>query len=118
MQCRPLNAYQEVSNTNHFGSVSDSLGRLSAASECTASDIENININILFCSQADEEMITQREENEGAISACNLLLDLLPRKNENFFSHFVAALHKNGYGRIANEIEPAFRKTRKENVRV
>ena len=29
MECRSPNAYQEVSNTNHFGSVSDSLGRLS-----------------------------------------------------------------------------------------
>ena len=26
MQYRPPNAYQEVSNTNHFGSVSDGLG--------------------------------------------------------------------------------------------
>ena len=28
IQYRPPNADQEVSNTNHFGSVSDSLGRL------------------------------------------------------------------------------------------
>ena len=37
MQYRPPNAYQEVSNTNHFGPVSDSLGRLVAVSECMAS---------------------------------------------------------------------------------
>ena len=39
MQYRPPNDYQEVSNTNHFGSVSDSLGQLAAASQCTASDL-------------------------------------------------------------------------------
>ena len=33
----PPNANQEVSDTNHFGSVSDSLGRLAAVSECMAS---------------------------------------------------------------------------------
>ena len=33
----PPNVNQEVSNTNHFGSVSDSLHRLAAASECMAS---------------------------------------------------------------------------------
>ena len=32
MQYRPPNAIQEVSNTHHFGSVSDSLGRLAALS--------------------------------------------------------------------------------------
>ena len=41
VQYRPPNAYQEVSNTNHFGSVSDSLGwtlgRIAAASQCVAS---------------------------------------------------------------------------------
>ena len=31
------NVYLEVSNMNHFGSVSDILGRLPAASECMAS---------------------------------------------------------------------------------
>ena len=34
---RPPKAWQEVSNINHFGSVSDSLGRLAASSECMAS---------------------------------------------------------------------------------
>ena len=77
-----------------------------------------IYINILFCSRADEEMIKEREKTDGPMSACNLLLYLLPRKIENYLSHFVAALHKNGHGRIADDIEPAFRKTRKENVRV
>ena len=38
MQYRPPNAIQEVSIVNHFGSVSDSLGPLAAASECMASD--------------------------------------------------------------------------------
>ena len=36
MQYRPPNAYQEVSNSNHFGSVSDSLGLLMATSQCMA----------------------------------------------------------------------------------
>ena len=36
MQYRPPNAYQEVSNTNHFGSISDSPGRFVAASQCIA----------------------------------------------------------------------------------
>ena len=31
MQYRPSNAYQEVSNRNDFGSVSDSLGRPAAS---------------------------------------------------------------------------------------
>ena len=39
MQYRPPNVYQEVSNTNYFGSVSDSLGRLAALSQCMASYI-------------------------------------------------------------------------------
>ena len=43
MQYRRPNATQEVSNTNHFGSVSDSLGRLAAASECMTS-IEKLDI--------------------------------------------------------------------------
>ena len=34
MQYRPPNANQEVSNRNNFSPVSDSLGRLAAASEC------------------------------------------------------------------------------------
>ena len=33
---RPATAYQKMSNTNHFGTVSDSLGGLAAASECVA----------------------------------------------------------------------------------
>ena len=37
MQYRPPNVNQEFSNKNHFGSISDSLGRLSASSECMAS---------------------------------------------------------------------------------
>ena len=37
MQYRRPNSYQEVSNTNHFGYVSDSLGRFAAASQCIAS---------------------------------------------------------------------------------
>ena len=41
MQYRPLNANQEVSNPNHFGSISDILSRLAAASECMASMINN-----------------------------------------------------------------------------
>ena len=37
MQYRPPNPNQEVSNTNQFGSVSDSLGQLSAMSDYMAS---------------------------------------------------------------------------------
>ena len=37
MQYRPPNANQGVSNTKHFGSVSDSLCRLAVTSECMAS---------------------------------------------------------------------------------
>ena len=37
MQYHPLNANQDVSNTKHFGSVSDSLGRLAVACPCMAS---------------------------------------------------------------------------------
>ena len=37
MQYRPANAYREVSNTYQFGSVSNSLGRLAASSQCMAS---------------------------------------------------------------------------------
>ena len=37
MQYRPPNVNHEFSNTKHFGSVSDSLDRFSAASECMAS---------------------------------------------------------------------------------
>ena len=44
MQYRPPNANQEVSNTNHFGSVSDSPGRLADASECKASSIKSIQL--------------------------------------------------------------------------
>ena len=49
MQCHTPNGYQVVSNTNHFGSVSDSLGRLSAMSLCMASsyNISTGNLNAL-----------------------------------------------------------------------
>ena len=54
----PPNAQQEVSNTNHFGSVSDNLGGLAAASECMASmmncdyatilySYENISVDVI-----------------------------------------------------------------------
>ena len=39
MQYRPPNAYQEVSNTNHFGFVADSLGGLATTRQCMASSI-------------------------------------------------------------------------------
>ena len=38
MQYRSPSIYQEVSNINHFDSVSESLGRLVAASQCMASN--------------------------------------------------------------------------------
>ena len=37
---RPPKALQEVWNINHFGTVDDSLGRLAAGSECTASNVK------------------------------------------------------------------------------
>ena len=40
MQCRSPNTNQEASNTNHFDSVSDSLGRPAALSQCMASSIQ------------------------------------------------------------------------------
>ena len=53
IQCKSMNANQEVSNTNHFGSVFDSLGRLVAASECIASvkmrDISMISLVTMMC---------------------------------------------------------------------
>ena len=45
MQYHPLNANQEVSNTNHFGSVYGRLGRLAAASDCMAS-IKKLDISL------------------------------------------------------------------------
>ena len=42
MQYRPPNAKQEASNTNHFGSVSDSLCRLVAAIEFIATQFKSI----------------------------------------------------------------------------
>ena len=45
-QIGPSNALQEVANSNHFGSVSDSVGRLAAASECMASNINAPKANI------------------------------------------------------------------------
>ena len=40
-QYRPQNASYEVSNTNNFGSVSNSLERLAAASGCMSSITKN-----------------------------------------------------------------------------
>ena len=48
MQYRPSKTNQEVSNTNHFGSVSDSLGQLASASECMASTQYNTMQKILW----------------------------------------------------------------------
>ena len=41
MQYRPPNANQEVSNTNHSGSVSDRLGRLAASSQYMSSFLDS-----------------------------------------------------------------------------
>ena len=46
MQFRPPNANQEVSKTNHFGVVSDSLGRLAAASEYSGSSYCNLHVTV------------------------------------------------------------------------
>ena len=48
MQYHPPNANQEVSNTRHFGCVSDSLGRLMAMSQCMASilNIDTCNTDV------------------------------------------------------------------------
>ena len=45
MQYRPPTANLEIANTNDFGSVSVSLGRLAAASECTAS-VKKLDISL------------------------------------------------------------------------
>ena len=45
MQYRPPYINQEFPNTNHFGSISDSLGRLSASSECRAS-VNKVDISL------------------------------------------------------------------------
>ena len=45
MQYRPTNVNQEFANTNHFGSISDSFGRLSASSEYMAS-VKTLNISL------------------------------------------------------------------------
>ena len=44
LQYHPLNANQKVSNKKHFGSVSDSLDRLAATSECMAS-VKKVDIS-------------------------------------------------------------------------
>ena len=49
MQYRIPNEYQEVSNTNHFGSVSDSRSRLTAVSHCVASDLKKIKESYASC---------------------------------------------------------------------
>ena len=46
MQYRPPNV-NEFSNKKHVGSVSDSLGRLSAASECMAS-VKKLDIIMMY----------------------------------------------------------------------
>ena len=43
IQYHPPNANQEVSNTNHFSSGSDSPGRLAAVSQCMASITKEAN---------------------------------------------------------------------------
>ena len=45
MQYRPPNVNHEFSIKNHFGSISDSLGRLSASSECTAS-VKTLDVSL------------------------------------------------------------------------
>ena len=45
MQYRPPNVNQEFSNTNRFGSISDSFSRLSASSECMAS-VKKLGISL------------------------------------------------------------------------
>ena len=50
MQYRPPNAYQQVSNTNHFGSVSYILDRLVAAKQCMASDTDRkSDLKTIYC---------------------------------------------------------------------
>ena len=44
MQYRPSNPNQEVSITNHSGSVSDSLGRLAAESQCMFSFLKTAKL--------------------------------------------------------------------------
>ena len=61
---RPPNAYQEVSNTNHFGFVSDSLGRLATVSECRASKSNMDNKYCLLFSESLPERLKSKNMNK------------------------------------------------------
>ena len=68
--CLP-NTNQEVSNTNDFGSVSDSLGRLVAASPCTAS-VNKLETSLGTMMQLDksvlaENTLTTMDRGNGAV---------------------------------------------------
>ena len=52
----PPKVYPEVSNTNHFGSVSDSLGRLTAAIQCVASYTNARVCFVGFCTTSREHL--------------------------------------------------------------
>ena len=72
MQYRPLNVNQEVSKTNHSGSVSDSLDRLAAVSECMAS-VKKLDIiigynNVLKLDTAlTDNTLTKLDIGKGAV---------------------------------------------------
>ena len=70
--------------------------------------------SVIICSNEDEEQIRTKERNEGPRKAAALLLDLIHRKSDNYFVHFMQALRANGYESIAKEIEPAYTKTCKK----
>ena len=70
MQYRPPNANQEVSNKNHFGSVSYSLGQLTAASHCMASLRKYTN-------KIDEHETSCHKQNEGELLLQNVDLYIL-----------------------------------------
>ena len=70
--------------------------------------------SVIICSDEDEEQIRTMERNDGAHKAAPLLLDLIHRKRDDYFVHFMQALRDNGYESIAKEIEPAYMKTCKK----
>ena len=70
--------------------------------------------SVINCSGEDEEQIRTIERNEGPHKAAALLLDLIHRKKDDYFVHFMQALRDNGYEDNAKEIEPAYIKTCKK----
>ena len=56
-------------------------------------------------SQTDKEEIECEEKTKGPTAASQMLVDRIPRKIDNWYPEFVAALRENGYGFLADEID-------------